>query len=1140
MDDNALTSDASSSSVESPAGTIYESFEALSIDSSKAAASPEGSANVGAEIVIEGTESNENPAGSGYDEVRNEGSSVTFKAKEVALDQVEVDGFANNGFDDEEPEACPPAKDVSKSSLLYLVSQAGDGYVIACKKSPKSKPNWPFFMNIEDKLIESAPGFQRKLEVGDFVAVSSFEWNQKLRYLAEHRQDATPSCKFWFNENSQLLPKQADATGVVQLLYMNIGRKQITGVVYWIKRKVQSIPSSFVHANIACCGLAVSARINRRHLDGINPEDLKLGSLVTVVVANIPQDSLVSMGYILPDASPYKLGTERRAETPEFFGAIASVRPHLLVWPNLNANMTPKVYPCSAELTKQHVVAMEHVVGAALQIEMEREVDMMIEARFEGRARKFDGADCLIVFGSRSKKEVNELAKVWEPESQVKVFKELGEKHFALGVVKDVEVLHAEYEKLELHIVIVLNNIQERKNVDIARKVDEFIQGGTVVIHPVPATAVEDRLFCFRCNVPSIIADEDSPRGRIMAVLLGRPAIEGIRMEKESVDDSTDSWMEEEGPLHPAILALNSRQRVTARLMLGGGLIQQQAPPGTGKTKVAAAIIKAMMDSNPGFRIVVMACANIPVAKLVQEAEGTCAENDLDGARAIALFSGFARCKYTDQIREVRRHTLPNKVNSEEFVKQLSPNVQKQVKEYLAHCEKNPRLAPERAIGKVFNSCMAPKIVFSTAVMAANLLHGEGNITDADVLLFDESTQAQWAVVVHLVARMPQLKAFLLTGDRHQLGVHLQELPDIFHSGYGLESVILQAEASVGTNYTFLTKMYRSHPFLAKLISYASYELHNEQLIPARSAEERSLITGSGFLMPVQECPVGLINAFSSFRVDPKSDSLTDDHQTEVASFLVQALLEHFGNDFSSRIIVLCMYTYQTSEIERKLKHCGVRALTVDAYQAQECDVIIIVTTRSKYSEMGSGRTDNMHFFEDDQRATVALSRARHAVFIIGDLVSISAGQVWKRFIEMAITRTSVVRAEYVLALLGRTLVRSSTCLFDSAKRESVEDEGFLESWALKHGLRLDRTNAFGQQQSQQPRAPSFQFQNRHFPALQTTGPSDQAGPSGSGGQQRGAPTLAPQYGRGQGRRGPDNQWMHYGGNPKRQKGGRR
>ncbi|KAL3094641.1 hypothetical protein niasHT_023955 [Heterodera trifolii] len=869
MDDYALTSDASSSSVVSPAGTIYESFEALSIDSSKAAASPEGSAMLGLKLLLKGR----NPM-------------ETLRAMEVALDQVDAEAFANNGFDYEESEACPPAKDVSKSSLLYLVSQAGDGYVIACKKSPKSKPNWPFFMNIDDKLIESAPGFQRKLEVGDFVAVSSFEWNQKLRYLAEHRQDATPSCK------------------------MNIGRKQITGVVYWIKRKVQGIPSSFVHANIACCGLAVSARINRRHLDGINPEDLKLGSLVTVVVANIPQDSLVSMGYILPDSSPYKLGTERRAETPEFFGA-ASVRPHLLVWPNLNANMTPKVYPCSAELTKQHVVAMEHVVGAALQIEMEREVDMMIEARFEGRARKFDDADCLIVFGSRSKKEVNELAKVWEPESQVKVFKELGEKHFALGVVKDVEVLHAEYEKLELNIVIVLNNIKERKNVDIARKVDEFIQGGTVVIHPVPATAVEDRLFCFRCNVSSIIADEDSPRGRIMAVLLGRPAIEGIRMEKESVDDSTDSWMEEEGPLHPAILALNSRQRVTARLMLGGGLIQQQAPPGTGKTKVAAAIIKAMMDSNPGFRIVVMACANIPVAKLVQEAEGTCAENDLDGARAIALFSGFARCKYTDQIRDVQRHTLPNKVNSEEFVKQLSPNVQKQVKEYLAHCEKNPRLAPERAIGKVFNSCMAPKIVFSTAAMAANLLHGEGNITDADVLLFNESTQAQWAVVVHLVARMPQLKALLLTGDRHQLGVHLQELPDIFHSGYGLESVILQAEASVGTNYTFLTKMYRSHPFLAKLISYASYELHNEQLIPARSAEERSLITGSGFLMPVQECPVGLINAFSSFRVDPKSDSLTDDHQTEVASFLVQAFWNTLATIFRQESSFCVFDAYQ-------------------------------------------------------------------------------------------------------------------------------------------------------------------------------------------------------------------------------------
>ena len=569
----------------------------------------------------------------------------------------------------------------------------------------------------------------------------------------------------------------------------------------------------------------------------------------------------------------------------------------------------------------------------------------------------------------------------------MKVSSNLGEKHFCQGTIKQVDVVNSERNMLELHIVVILDNIQARRNKDVLKELNRFLEGGMVVIHPVPAAVVEDRIRCFRCNFPSTMCEENTPRGHIMSTLLGRPSDNGVRMTVNDVNEENDAWREEEGQVHHVIQALNGRQRVTARMVMAGGLVHQQAPPGTGKTKVAAAIVKAWRDQNPESHISVMACANIPVVKLVQETADTCGEEQLEAMQSLALFSAMAKDRHGEQIRDVERHTLINKIDAAAFINKLGPEEKKAVNEYRQNCLEHPRFSQERKIGRIYKAFERPNITFSTAAMATDFLEGEGTIVDTELLLFDESTQAQWAVVVHLVACLPRLQAILLTGDRHQLGVYLKELPEVFWRGFGLESVIEQIEISPGANYTFLTKMYRSHPFLTQLISYASYEIFNESLIPSRSVEERSLLTGSNFLLPIQSCPMGLINSFSSFRTDSKSDSLTDDHQTEVAEFLVRALIQHFGPQFSRNVVVLCMYTFQTTETANRVKEFGVRTLTVDSYQAQECDVTIVVTTRSKFAERGSGKSDSMMFFKNNERATVALSRARHGVFLIGDLV---------------------------------------------------------------------------------------------------------------------------------------------------------
>lgn len=84
-----------------------------------------------------------------------------------------------------------------------------------------------------------------------------------------------------------------------------------------------------------------------------------------------------------------------------------------------------------------------------------------------------------------------------------------------------------------------------------------------------------------------------------------------------------------------------------------------------------------------------------------------------------------------------------------------------------------------------------------------------------------------------------------------------------------------------------------------------------------------------------------------------------------------------------------------------------VLVVSVDGYQAQEADMVIVVTTRSKAREGTLG--ESSEFLKDSRRATVALSRARHGLVLIGDVDVLREGSVWGRFLEKASESTPMV-----------------------------------------------------------------------------------------------------------------------------------
>ena len=89
----------------------------------------------------------------------------------------------------------------------------------------------------------------------------------------------------------------------------------------------------------------------------------------------------------------------------------------------------------------------------------------------------------------------------------------------------------------------------------------------------------------------------------------------------------------------------------------------------------------------------------------------------------------------------------------------------------------------------------------------------------------------------------------------------------------------------------------------------------------------------------------------------------------------------------------------------RILNMDAVKVVSADGFQANEADFVYIVTTRSM---TGTDEDRVPEFIKDERRATVAISRAKHGLILHGNLQTMSAGIVWRKFMLEALKYTKV------------------------------------------------------------------------------------------------------------------------------------
>ncbi|EKX50132.1 hypothetical protein GUITHDRAFT_57273, partial [Guillardia theta CCMP2712] len=220
-----------------------------------------------------------------------------------------------------------------------------------------------------------------------------------------------------------------------------------------------------------------------------------------------------------------------------------------------------------------------------------------------------------------------------------------------------------------------------------------------------------------------------------------------------------------------------------------------------------------------------------------------------------------------------------------------------------------------------------------------------------------------------------------LIGDHHQLRpkVNLYELTWQSRKGFDIDrSLFERLVEDRNAPTSVLRRQYRMRPEISRLI--------RETIYPDLLDGQRVLLYPpvKGMLYPVffwhHSVPEDSFHP-GDMRYQTQEGSKTNSHEVACVIALVTYLLQQgYARD---QITILTGYLGQSVLITKELKKLsasksGIRVATVDNYQGEENDLLILSLVRSNPTQMSG-------FMKVENRVNVLLSRAKQGMYIIGD-----------------------------------------------------------------------------------------------------------------------------------------------------------
>ena len=430
---------------------------------------------------------------------------------------------------------------------------------------------------------------------------------------------------------------------------------------------------------------------------------------------------------------------------------------------------------------------------------------------------------------------------------------------------------------------------------------------------------------------------------------------------------------------------LNAGQRAwIADAETGKSLSILHGPPGTGKTTSLIAFIGRAVTR--GEKLLVCAPSNAAVDLLVTG----CADRGWPVVRIghpmrldesviqWGLDAQVEKDASFKQVKALRKRADASWKEANRFHRNFGP----EERAARTHNKREARSLESEAAD--LESYIAERLVRDAAVVCCTLAGAADELVarmQFDWVVMDESGQAMQPAA--LIA-MRRAKKLILAGDPFQL-------PPVIKSDEaikkGLEISIL--ERAMGPQVHMLTEQYRMHPQIMAPASAAFYEgkLQASARMPQHRCDEQALLfidtAGRGF----------------EEEQAPGSESSLN---KEEACFVIERVEELLANHPDYSIGIIAPYRAQVDQLitqmtERLGPNCfetnSITCATVDAFQGQERDIMVISLTRSN----GTGE---IGFLKEYRRMNVAMTRAKHHLLIVGDSATIGQDAFYRELIE--------------------------------------------------------------------------------------------------------------------------------------------
>ncbi|XP_010522289.1 PREDICTED: probable RNA helicase SDE3 [Tarenaya hassleriana] len=426
----------------------------------------------------------------------------------------------------------------------------------------------------------------------------------------------------------------------------------------------------------------------------------------------------------------------------------------------------------------------------------------------------------------------------------------------------------------------------------------------------------------------------------------------------------------------PISSAVNDEQIFSIEMILGckgAPPYVIHGPPGTGKTMTLVEAIVQIYTTRPNARILVCAPSNSAADHILEK---------------LLSLKGI-RIKQNEMFR------LNAATRAYEDIKP----------EHIRFCffdELVFKCPPQRALTRY-------KLIIST-YMSASLLYAEGvNRGHFTHIFLDEAGQASEPESMIPISNLCLAETVVvLAGDPMQLGpVIYSKEAESYGLGKSYLERLFECDYYREGDESYVTKLvrnYRCHPEILVLPSNLFYE---GELIASKE-DAGSLLTSLNFL-PNKEFPVIFYGIQGCDEREGNNPSWFN--RIEISK-VIETIKRLTANDCVQEedIGVITPYRQQVSKIKEVLERLemnDVKVGSVEQYQGQEKQVIIISTVRSTIKHNEFDRAYCLGFLSNPRRFNVAITRAISLLVIIGNPHIICKDTYWTKLLWRCVDNDS-------------------------------------------------------------------------------------------------------------------------------------